>query len=317
MRDLRVVFMGTPEFAIPSLETILEAGYPVPLVVTAPDRPRGRGQKTEASPVRNVAEQHGLEVATPEKLKSPEFEQTVRDARPDVICVVAFRILPETIFSIPPRGSFNLHASLLPKYRGAAPINWAIINGETQTGVTTFFLKPKVDTGSIILQREVPIPPEANAGELHDALMLEGAVAVRRTLECIEEGEVETVVQDDTQATSAPKIFRSDCRIDWSRTAREVHDRIRGLAPRPGAFSYHGERLLKILRAKAGRWPAFCGDLAPGEVWTGSNMLLVGTWEGQIMVEEIQLEGKRAMSGGEFLRGYSFQPGDVLSGEPT
>ena len=232
---MRVIFMGTPEFAVESLRAIVDAGYVVPLVVTTPDRQKGRGLKTIQSDVKRFALERGLEVATPESLKDPGFEQLVRSKSPDVICVVAFRILPESIFSIPSRGSFNLHASLLPKYRGAAPINWALINGETESGVTTFFLRRTVDTGSMILQRRVTIDPETTAGELHDVLMSVGAEAVVETLGLIERDAVEPRIQDDTQATPAPKIFRDDCRIEWDRPAERVHDFIRGLSPHPGA----------------------------------------------------------------------------------
>ena len=217
--------MGTPEFAVPSLKGILEAGHEVPLVVSTPDRQKGRGLKLVPSDVKRFALEHRLETATPESLKDEAFLELLRSHRPDLICVVAFRILPESVFSIPPLGSFNLHGSLLPAYRGAAPINRAIMNGETETGVTTFFLQRKVDTGNIILQKTIPIGPETTAGELHDVMMLVGADAVVETLAMIERGGIVPRVQDDTLASPAPKIFRDDCRIDWKGPAERVQPR--------------------------------------------------------------------------------------------
>jgi methionyl-tRNA formyltransferase len=307
---MRVLFMGTPEFAVASLRAILDAGHDVPLVITTPDRQKGRGLKTIPSDVKRFALERGLEVATPESLKDPELAELIRSKRPDVICVVAFRILPESIYSIPPRGSFNLHASLLPKYRGAAPINWALINGETESGVTTFFLQRQVDTGGMILQRAVPIGPETTAGELHDALMSVGADAVVETLRRIEQGEVVPIRQDDTAATPAPKIFRDDCRIDWSKPAQAVHNFIRGLSPYPGAFTLRGERTLKILRTRLVEDGA---ALAPGELSSDGHCLVVGCGDGALDILELQMEGKRVMTAEEFLRGNTVNPAEVVS----
>ncbi len=301
--------MGTPEFAVPSLEAILAAGYEVPLVVTVPDRPQGRGRKTMPSAVRRAAEERGLVVATPESLKEPEFIEQVRSIEPDVICVVAFRILPEILYSIPSRGSFNLHGSLLPKYRGAAPINWAIINGESETGVTTFFLQRKVDTGSTILQSRIPISEEMTAGELHDAMMGVGAAAVVETLRLIESGSVLSVAQDETAATPAPKIFRDDCRIDWDTPSVALHNMIRGLSPHPGAFTSVKGTLLKILRSQRAEDQP---PLAPGEIQVTAGRLVVGTADRPLELLQIQQEGKRPLETGAFLRGQSFEPGTLL-----
>jgi methionyl-tRNA formyltransferase len=305
---MRIIFMGTPEFAVPSLQAIVDAGYEVPLVLSTPDAQKGRGLKVASSAVKRYALERGLEVATPESLKEPAVAELIRTKHPDVICVVAFRILPESIYSIPPLGSFNLHGSLLPKYRGAAPINWAIINGERETGVTTFFLKKQVDTGSIILQRQIPIGPEMTAGELHDEMMLVGAEAVVETLRLIERGQAKPMPQDDTLASPAPKIFRDDCRIDWRRPAQRVHDLIRGLSPYPGAFTSRDGKMLKIYRAAID----VESGLEPGEVRASSERLLVGTGSGAISILEIQQEGKRSMRIEEFLRGYTFEQGEIL-----
>lgn len=303
---MRVIFMGTPEFAVPSLRGILDAGHEVPLVVSTPDRAKGRGLKTAMSPVKAFALEHGLAVSTPESLKDPAFAEEIRAAGADVICVVAFRILPESIYTIPPRGSFNLHGSLLPKYRGAAPINWAIINGESETGVTSFFLQRKVDTGSIILQRSIPVGPEMTAGELHDVMMEVGADVVVETLRKIDADDILPLPQDDSQATPAPKIFRDDCRIDWTRPADRLHDFIRGLSPYPGAFTERGGKVLKILRARI----RHDSGLLPGETHAANGTLLIGTGSTALEVVEIQLEGRRAMSIEEFLRGTTFEQGE-------
>lgn len=297
--------MGTPEFAVPSLRAILEAGYEVPLVVSTPDREKGRGLKLMPSDVKAFAVERGLEVATPESLKDPAFAELVRSKAPDVICVVAFRILPEVIYTIPSRGSFNLHGSLLPKYRGAAPINWAIINGERETGVTTFFLKKQVDTGAVIMQRTIPIGPEMTAGELHDVMMEVGAEVVADTLKSIEHGDITPQSQDDTLATPAPKIFRDDCRIRWELPAERLHDFIRGLSPYPAAFTlYHG-RKLKVYRTLVR--PDI--TLQPGEVLVNGDVLLAGTGTVALEIMEIQQEGKRSMTTGAFLRGFTFDQG--------
>jgi methionyl-tRNA formyltransferase len=307
---MRVVFMGTPEFAVESLRAILDAGHDVPLVVTTPDRQKGRGLRTIPSDVSRFSSERGLEIAKPETLKDPSLAELIRSKEPDVICVVAFRILPESIYTIPSRGSFNLHASLLPKYRGAAPINWALINGETESGVTTFFLQRKVDTGSMILQRRVPIGPETTAGELHDALMRVGADAVVETLRLIETGEVQPQSQDDTQATPAPKIFRDDCRIDWSLPARRVHDFIRGLSPHPGAFTHRGDTMVKVLRSRQAGEDVDGGMLAPGALASDGRRLHVRCSDGLLEIVELQPEGRRAMSAEEYLRGRPVGAGE-------
>ena len=310
---MRVIFMGTPEFAVPSLRGILDAGYEVPLVVSTPDRAKGRGLKLSPSAVKAFALERGLETATPESLKDPEFVELIRSKAPDVICVVAFRILPEAVYSLPSRGSFNLHGSLLPRYRGAAPINWAIINGDPETGVTTFFLKKQVDTGAVIMQRSIPIGPDTTAGELHDVMMLVGAEVVVETLKAIGKGDLEPLSQDDTLATPAPKIFRDDCRIDWERPASRLHDFIRGLSPYPAAFTSYNGKVLKIYRS------ALQDELhlAPGEIQATEKELFVGTATAALRILEVQQEGKRAMGAEEFLRGFKFDQGARLGDADT
>jgi methionyl-tRNA formyltransferase len=290
------------------LRAILDAGYEVPLVVSTPDREKGRGRRLAASAVKEFALERGLDVATPESLKDPAFAELVRSKSPDVICVVAFRILPESIFSIPPKGSFNLHGSLLPKYRGAAPINWAVINGERETGVTTFFLRRSVDTGAVLLQRSMPIGPEETAGEVHDRMMNLGAEVVVETLRMIERGEAVPVSQDDTLATPAPKIFRDDCRIDWQLPAERLHDFIRGLSPYPSAFTGYAGRTLKVLRSIV----TTSRGLPPGRIMADGGVLLVGTGTTALELKEVQIEGKRAMPAEEFLRGFKFEQGEYL-----
>lgn len=307
---MRIIFMGTPEFAVPSLEAIINAGYEVPLVVSVPDKRQGRGRKSAPSPVKARALELGLQTATPESLKDPEFIQLLRSKEPDLICVVAFRILPEEVYTVPRLGSFNLHGSLLPRYRGAAPIQRAIMAGEAETGVTTFFLKKKVDTGDMILREKIPIGPDMTAGELHDAMMAVGADAVVRTLRMIESGNLEPLRQDDTQATPAPKIFRDDCRIDWNRAAAEVHNMVRGLSPYPGAFTgWRGEGV-KILRT---RLTAREG-LAPGELRTEGERLFAGTGTEALEILYLQREGRRAMAADEFLRGAAIESGESFGG---
>jgi methionyl-tRNA formyltransferase len=299
-RRLRVLFMGTPEFAVASLEKILEHGYTVPLVVTTPDRAKGRGLRLTPSAVKEAATRHNIPVLTPERMKDPDVAQAIRQANADIICVVAFRILPESVFTIPRLGSFNLHGSLLPKYRGAAPINWAIINGDTETGVTTFFLKQKVDTGNVIVRRAIPITPEMTAGQLHDVMMHVGAAAVVDTLRMIEQGAANPLPQDDQQATPAPKIFRNDCQVDWGRPAESVHNFIRGLSPHPGAFMLHNGRTLKLFRSQL----TDRTDIPAGVIRIQPSALLIGTGTVALSITELQQEGKRAMGVEEFLRGY-------------
>jgi len=300
-RSLRIVYMGTPEFAVASLEALVEGGYNVVGVVTMPDKAVGRhGSVLQASPVKQYAMAHGLKVMQPERLKDSCFLEELRGLNADLQIVVAFRMLPEVVWSMPPMGTFNAHASLLPKYRGAAPINWAIIRGEHETGMTTFMLKHEIDTGDIIEQVHVPIFEHDNAGTLHDRLMTLSASLVTETVDKIIEGSLTTRPQSNEEATDAPKIFRETCRIDWNRSSREVYDFIRGLSPYPGAWTMLGDKVLKVFETEISEG----GGEAPGTVYSdGKKMLAFTTNDGALSIKTLQLEGKKRMNVEEFLRG--------------
>ncbi len=301
--------MGTPDFAVPSLEILVRNGFTIQSVVTAPDRPRGRGLEVHPTPVKTAALRCGVPVLQPENLKDPPFVSALASLDPDLIVVVAFRILPREVFSIPRLGSFNLHASLLPRYRGAAPINWAIINGETVTGVTTFFLEEKVDTGRVILQARVPIGPDDDAGTMHDRLAQLGSEVVLETVRLIESGKAVPTPQDIALATPAPKIFTEDCLIRWELPAERVRNFIRGLSPLPSAWTRYQGKILKILKVTKveRRSPG-----KPGEMVVTPVSLLVSTGDCFVSVDELQLEGRKRMKIEEFLRGYRLQTGDIL-----
>jgi methionyl-tRNA formyltransferase len=312
MATLRIMFMGTASFAVPSLEILAENGYAIPAVVTGPDRPRGRGRQMSPTPVKEMAVARGLTVMHPEKLRDQAFAGAVRSLNPDLIVVVAFRILPPEIFSIPRCGSINLHASLLPRYRGAAPINRAIMNGEVETGVTTFFLEESVDTGSVLLQARTPILPGDDAGTLHDRLAEVGAEIVLHSVRLIEQGKAVPRLQDPALASPAPKIFKEDCRINWHTPSEQIRNHIRGLSPSPAAFTTHEGRVLKMFRARIATGSLTPGIVPgiPGMVDVRKDALLVGTADVPILIEELQQEGKNRMAVGEFLRGYRISPGD-------
>ncbi len=307
--------MGTPEFALVSLNTLLKEKMNVVAVVTAPDKPAGRGLKMQASPVKEASVGAGLPVMQPEKLRDPDFITALRTLKPDVIAVVAFRILPEELFNIPPLGTINVHGSLLPKYRGAAPINWAIIKGETETGVTTFFIKKEVDTGSMIDQVTIPITPDMTAGELHDIMALEGAKLLVTTLWKIEQGAVPTSKQDESLVTKAPKIRRDDCMINFNQPAKMVHDFIRGLSPYPAAHTFLNERMIKLFDSKISEKETTEEHGTILEI-TSDDSWVISCAEGCITIGEVQMEGKRRMKVGEFMRGYDVEEGIVLGQSP-
>jgi len=309
---MRIVFMGTPVFALPSLELILRSKHQIAGVVTRPDKHKGRGLKLSATPVKELAEQSSLKVLTPVDLKSEEFYDELSELRPDLIAVVAFRILPERVFSLPPSGTINLHASLLPKYRGAAPINWAIIKGEKFTGVTTFFIQKKVDTGEIILQREVEISPEETFGELSLKLSRVGAEILLETIDSIERGEVKSYPQNNLEASSAPKITEEICKIDWSKPAEKINNLIRGLSPQPGAFTYFRGKLLKIYKAKVESDEVSTVEFGKIIQADQKKGMLVQTQNGILRLKELQLEGKKKLSAEEFLRGCRIVIGERL-----
>lgn len=299
---MRIIFLGTPDFAVASLKALVENGFNVVAVVTAPDRPAGRGMKLQSSAVKKYAEEKGLPVLQPEKLKSPEFLETLRSYHADVQVVVAFRMLPEVVWNMPPLGTINVHASLLPDYRGAAPINWAIMNGEKYSGVTTFKLKQEIDTGNILLQKKVELDPEETAGTLHDKLMTEGADLLIQTLKSLQVGTLVELEQAHTHSSKhAPKLFTETCQIHWDKTAMEVCAHIRGLSPYPGAFTRLNGKLLKIYGCKiesdaAGKNP---GDMKSD----GKTYLRFAAADAWLSVTELQLEGKSRMKVEDFLRG--------------
>jgi len=292
--------MGTPEFAVPSLRILIENKYNVISVVTVPDKKKGRGQLESESPVKLFAEENNLNILQPVNLKDIEFTDKIRSLDPDLIIVVAFRILPEEVFTIPRSGSFNLHASLLPKYRGAAPINRAIINGETETGVTSFFLKEKVDTGNIIIQKKTAIDPEDNAGTLHNKLAVLGAETVLETVRLIERGDVSVSEQDNSSASPAPKIFRQDCQIDWEQGALTIHNFIRGLSPYPGAFTYMEDKIVKIFKSNM---TDINGLKNAGKILTENKKLYVCTDDKLLEIIELQPEGKKRITALDFING--------------
>jgi len=312
-KEIRIVFMGTPDFAVESLKALVENGYKVVGVITAPDKPAGRGRQLTESAVKQYAAKIGLHVLQPEKLKNPEFIAELESLKADLQIVVAFRMLPEMVWNMPRMGTFNLHASLLPQYRGAAPLNWAIINGETETGVTTFLLSHEIDTGQIIFQEKVSIAESDTVGDLHDRMMEIGSKLVLKTVDALAEGNIQPIDQEKLidqpyRIKQAPKIFKDDCRIDWTRDTESVRNMIRGLSPYPAAWTelFHVGKE-EILTAKIysairdnGSMPA-----APGTLQTdGKKFLKIACTDGWLSIGEIQLSGKKRMKTDELLRGF-------------
>ncbi|MFZ1291572.1 MAG: methionyl-tRNA formyltransferase [Melioribacteraceae bacterium] len=298
---MKIIFFGTPDFAIPSLKILYENNHEILAVVTAPDKPRGRGQTLSPTPIKQFALENNIKVFTPESLKDEQLEKSLKELNPDLFIIVAFRILPRNVFTIPKFGSFNLHGSLLPKYRGAAPIQWALINGEKETGLTTFFLEDKVDTGNIILTEKVNIEDSDNFGTLHDKMSLVGADLTFRTINLIVENKIELKKQDDKIATPAPKITKEICEINWNKSAFEIHNLVRGLSPFPGSFFAKDEKIFKVFSTKIN----FDKKLQPFQIEQTKTEIFFGTTKNTIQILEIQPEGRRRMKTEEFLRGYS------------
>jgi len=325
---IRIVFMGTPEFAVASLDALVKAGSTIVGVITAPDKPGGRGMKLQQSAIKKYSLRHGLKILQPEKLKNSEFLEQLKSLNADLQIVVAFRMLPDAVWNMPPMGTVNLHASLLPQYRGAAPINWAIINGETETGLTTFKLRHEIDTGNILMQEKITIGEDETAGELHDKMKDVGAQLVVKTVEGLAEGNLqettqtsilndESSIQDSTTSDShskftiqnsqlkhAPKITTQTCKIDWNKTIEEIHNLVRGLSPYPAAFTDLGDKTLKIFKSekepavptsRIGRWET-----------DRNSFLKFAAKDGYVRLKDVQLEGKKRMSIEDFLRGYRF-----------
>ena len=301
---MNLIFMGTPDFSIPSLKILIESKHTVAAVVTASDKERGRGQKISFTPVKDFAIKHNLPVLQPEKLKdNPELIEELKKLNADLFVVVAFRILPKEVFEIPKYGSFNLHGSYLPKYRGAAPIQWALINGETETGLTTFKLAEKVDTGNIYMQEKVEIKPEDNFESLHDRMSLLGADLVLDTIELIESGNYELKQQDDSLASPAPKITKEICLINWNKSATEIHNLVRGLSPYPAAFFVHNGKVLKVYKSEI----VERNNLKPFQIEQTKKELIIGCEKNALCILELQQEGRKRMTAEEFLRGFKFE----------
>jgi methionyl-tRNA formyltransferase len=310
---MKIIFLGSPAFAVPSLEIIHKAGYPIPAVVTVPDKPAGRGLEIRESAVKVYARENKLNVLQPVNLRDREFLEILNSYNPDLQIVVAFRMMPEALWKMPTLGTFNLHASLLPQYRGAAPINRAIMNGEKFTGVTTFFLKQEIDTGNILFREQVSIDENETAGELHDRLMVTGANLVLKTVKAIEAGTAREISQSEliepgTKLHTAPKIFSQDCKIDWSWNDSEIHNQIRGLSPHPGAFTEitdnkNTKHILKIYRSELTSQKS---DAEPGTFIKQDQTLSVACSNNLIRLLEVKLEGKKKLQAGEFIKGFHF-----------
>lgn len=299
----RIVFMGTPAFAVASLKALIDAKMNVVGVVTAPDKPAGRGMQLQQSAVKQFAIEHGLPIAQPEKLKSPDFFAQIQAWQPDIQIVVAFRMLPEVIWSYPPMGTLNVHGSLLPQYRGAAPINWAIINGEKETGVTTFRLQHAIDTGDILLQERIPITPNMTAGELHDIMMEVGAQTLITTLRGLMDHTLKAIPQkEDSIIQHAPKIFTTDCVINWQEPVENIHNLIRGLAPFPGAFTKVDGKMVKLFSTTILK--EIPKEPIGSFVTDGKTYIRFACNDGYIQLNDIQWEGKKRMPVADFLRGY-------------
>ncbi len=301
--------MGTPDFAVPSLEGVAQSGHDLAGVVTRPDSPRGRGQQMQPTDVKAAVASLGLDVPVlqPESLRDEIFHAQLQALEPDLFAVVAFLILPRSVLAIPKLGSVNIHPSLLPKYRGAAPIQWAIINGETETGVTIFFLSPRVDAGDILVQQKVEIGSNETAGELYERLKMKGAELLIRAIDGIAEGPVIPVPQTDEGVSRAPKLKREDGEIDWSKSAGDIRNLIRGTNPFPGAFTLWRDKLLKVHRATVDTGMGEAGTVIEAD---GKRGLIVGTGEGVLALDEVQPAGKKRMSGADFVRGYRIEVGE-------
>ncbi|MGH1383987.1 methionyl-tRNA formyltransferase [Kordia sp.] len=315
MRDLRIVFMGTPDFAVATLKALLDANYNVVGVITAPDRPAGRGRKMHQSAVKKFALENDLNVLQPTNLKRKSFVAELKALNANLQIVVAFRMLPKVVWQMPEYGTFNLHASLLPNYRGAAPINWAIINGETKTGVTTFFIDEKIDTGAMIFQEELPIDPTENAGSLHDKLMTIGSGLVVKTVQHIEKDEVTTTIQPTLEdIRTAYKIHKDTCKIDWTDTIDNIYNKIRGLSPYPASWTtlYNGEETYNIKIYEVEKVIESHSDIV-GSIISSKKEVKIAVKEGYIIVRVLQLPGKRSMEISSLLNGFTFEKGAKVS----
>lgn len=308
----RIVFMGTPEFACPTLQMLIDRGENVVAAVTQPDRPKGRGQQLQPPPVKELALKHGIEVFQPLKVRVPEAVEQIRAYAPDLIVVVAFgQILPKSLLDIPPLGCINIHASLLPRYRGAAPLNWCIINGETETGITTMLMDVGLDTGDMLLKKSIPIHPDEDAASLHDRLSTLGAVTMAETLDLLDAGKLSPEKQDDSLSCYAPMLKKELGNINWQKSPLEIKNLVRGITPWPGAYSRLDGKTLKLFSAQTG-----AGEGIPGTVLSaGKNGLEIACNGGSIIFTDLQLEGKKRMRAADFLAGYRVAPGTLLESD--
>jgi len=308
---MKIIFMGTPEFAVPTLEALIDSDHEVIAVVTGQDKKRGRGHKVRSTPVKKVAEQHTLKILQPKSLKSDDFKSALNQLTPDIFVVVAFRILPKDVLNIPKFGSVNLHSSLLPKYRGAAPINWAVLNGDKETGISIFQIEPKVDTGDLLFQKKITIAPTDTCQEVHDKLAMLGATYLPAVLHQLEAGTISNIPQDDSKATKAPKIYPEMGEIDWSVEAVKIKNQINGLSPYPGAYAHFNGKRIKFLRAD------FTPESMEAEAGTivkhDKNTLGIQTGAGIIYPLALQKAGKRVMPVKDFLNGFQGKIGDKFT----
>jgi len=307
MKDLRIVFMGTPDFAVGVLDSLVKKNYTVVAVITAPDKPAGRGRKLQQSAIKKYALEHQLTVLQPENLKQQNFLDVLKSLHVNLQIIVAFRMLPKVVWQMPNYGTFNLHASLLPAYRGAAPINWAIINGDTKTGVTTFFIDEKIDTGELILQDEVSISETENVGDLHDKLMIAGSNLVLKTVKLIEKGNVKTTKQAEHKKSLAPKIFKDTCKIDWTSSLESIYNKIRGLSPYPAAWSVinNNDKNIEVKIFKATK-ESVQHNFTIGKIISTKTALKIAVNGGYLYIESLQLSGKKRMLSKDLLNGYTF-----------
>lgn len=309
MDDIKIIFMGTPEFAVPSLNALVESGEEVSAVVAQPDKPKGRGRKLAPPPVKVAAERHNIPVLQPAKIRTEEFLEDLRRINPDLICVAAYgKILPKAVLELPRFGCINVHASLLPRYRGAAPVNWAIVRGEKVTGVTTMQMDEGMDTGDILLKREMPIEEDDTGETLSEKLSSAGAALLIETIRDLKSGNLHPEKQDESRATYAPMLKKEDGCIDWERTAPDLRNLVRGMLPWPGAFTYLGGKLLKIYRVSVSE-----GEGKPGEVLMSERgVIRVAAGIGALDVQELQMEGGKRLDSGAFLAGRKIQTGTIL-----
>lgn len=311
MSGLRVIFMGTPEFACPTLQKLIDRGEQLVAVLTQPDRPKGRGQRLMPTPVKELASRHEIPVYQPVKVRDPDVIATLRDLAPDVIVVVAFgQILPKALLDIPPLGCINVHASLLPRYRGAAPLNWCLIDGETETGVTTMLMDVGLDTGPMLLKRSTPIGEDEDIVSLHDRMSVMGAELLSETLDRLTAGTIVPQEQDGSQSCYASMLKKEDGRIDWNRDARSIHNQVRGLAVWPGAYTFIDDLVLKVYRTRTAD-----GSGLPGTVLRADKRgIEVACLKGSLIIEELQLAGKKRLDAASFLAGYALAAGTVFTG---